>query len=85
MSDIRLYNIDMLYLLWSLPFLLGLFLYSSNRRKQALEKIIATSLQQRLVSVNPVRRRWKAALIFAKHACRRSGAKPNGTGKTCHW
>ena len=65
MSDIRLYNIDMLYLLWSLPFLLGLFLYSSNRRKQTLKQVIGTSLQQKLVSINPVRRRWKGALILA--------------------
>jgi Ca-activated chloride channel family protein len=65
MNDIRLYNIDMLYLLWSLPFLLGLFFYSSNRRKETLEKVIGTSLQQKLVSVNPVRRRWKTALILA--------------------
>jgi Ca-activated chloride channel family protein len=65
MSDIRLYNIDMLYLLWSLPFLLGLFLYSSNRRRQTMEQLIGASLLQKLVSVNPVRRRWKAALILA--------------------
>ena len=65
MNDIRLYNIDILYLLWSLPFLLGLFLYSSNRRKQTLKQVIGTSLQQKLISVNPVRRRWKTALILA--------------------
>jgi Ca-activated chloride channel family protein len=65
MSDIRLYNIDMLYLLWSLPFLLGLFLYSSNRRRQTMEQLIGAGLLQKLVSVNPVRRRWKAALILA--------------------
>jgi Ca-activated chloride channel family protein len=65
MSDIRLYNIDMLYLLWTLPFLFGLFLYSSNRRKQVLKQFIGESFQQKLVSVNPVRRRWKATLILA--------------------
>jgi len=65
MSDIKLYNIDMLYLLWSLPFLFGLFLYSSHRRKQTLEQLIGADLLQKLVSVNPVRRRWKTILILA--------------------
>ena len=65
MSDIRLHNIDTLYLLWSLPFLLGLFFYSASRRKQTLEQLIDPSLLQKLVSVNPVRRRWKGALILA--------------------
>jgi len=65
LSDIKLYNIDMLYLLWSLPFLFGLFLYNSHRRKQTLEQLIGADLLQKLVSVNPVRRRWKTILILA--------------------
>ena len=65
MNGIRLNNIDMLYLLWFLPVLLGLFLYSASRRKQILGKFIGTGLQQKLVSVNPVRRRWKSVLILA--------------------
>ncbi|MFC1845388.1 VWA domain-containing protein [Thermodesulfobacteriota bacterium] len=65
MNDFRLYNIGMLYLLWFLPLLLGLFLYSAGRRKQLLKQFIGTSLQHKLVSVNPVRRRWKAALVLA--------------------
>jgi Ca-activated chloride channel family protein len=65
MSEIKLYNIGMLYLLWFLPVLFGLFLYSAVRRKQILEQFIGVSLQQKLVSVNPVRRRWKATLLLA--------------------
>jgi Ca-activated chloride channel family protein len=65
MNDIRLYNIDMLYLLWFLPVLFGLFVYSASRRRQVLEQLIGASLQRKLVAVNPVRRRWKAALILA--------------------
>jgi Ca-activated chloride channel family protein len=65
MSEIKLYNIGMLYLLWFLPVLFGLFLYSAGRRKQILEQFIGVSLQQKLVSVNPVRRRWKATLLLA--------------------
>jgi Ca-activated chloride channel family protein len=65
MSEIKLYNISMLYLLWFLPVLFGLFLYSAGRRKQILEQFIGVSLQQKLVSVNPVRRKWKATLLLA--------------------
>jgi Ca-activated chloride channel family protein len=65
MNALRLHNIEMLYLLWLLPVLLGLFLHGANRRKQLLERFIHTGLLQKLVFVNPVRRRWKAALILA--------------------
>lgn len=65
MSTMRLHSIEMLYLLWLLPPLLGLFLYSANRRKQLLEHFIHRGLQQKLVFVNPVRRRWKAVLLLA--------------------
>jgi len=64
MSDIRLHNIDMLYLLWLLPLLFGLFLYGANRRRQLLEHLIHKGLQQKLIFINPVRRRWKAALLI---------------------
>jgi hypothetical protein len=36
MSDIRLNHIAMLYLLWALPILLGLFIYGAYRKKQLL-------------------------------------------------
>ncbi|MDH3867243.1 MAG: VWA domain-containing protein [Desulfobulbaceae bacterium] len=65
MSSMRLHSIEMLYLLWLLPLLLGLFLYSANRRKQLLQHFIHRGLQQKLVFVNPVRRRWKAVLLLA--------------------
>ena len=65
MSTMRLHSIEMLYLLWLLPLLLGLFLYSANRRKQLLQHFIHRGLQQKLVFVNPVRRRWKAVLLLA--------------------
>jgi len=65
MNAVRLHNIEMLYLLWLLPGLLALFLYSASRRKQLLQRFMHPDLQQRLVSINPVRRRWKAALLLA--------------------
>jgi len=65
MNGIHLNNIGMLYLLWFMPALLVLFIYSSGRRRRLLEKLISSGLQPKLVSVNPVRRRWKAALLLA--------------------
>lgn len=68
MNGIRLQTIEMLYLLWLLPVLFGLFLYSAGRRKQLLARFCNTAMQHRLVFVNPVRRRWKAALLLAAFA-----------------
>jgi len=68
MSEIRLHDIEVLYLLWVLPLLFGLFLYSAGRRQQLLERFLSPKLQHRLVFVNPVRRRWKAALILCGFA-----------------
>ena len=65
MSEVRLHNLEMLYLLWLLPVLLGLFLYGASRRRQLLERLIHRGLQPKLIFINPVRRRWKAALMLA--------------------
>jgi len=64
MNGIHLNNIGMLYLLWFMPALLALFIYSSGRRRRLLDKLISSGLQSKLVSVNPVRRRWKTALLL---------------------
>jgi Ca-activated chloride channel family protein len=64
MSGMRLHNVEMLYLLWLLPVLFGLFLYSVSRRKQLLARFIHPDLQQKLIFINPVRRRWKAVLLL---------------------
>jgi Ca-activated chloride channel family protein len=64
MNTFRLYNTEMLYLLWLLPLLFILFLYSANRRRQLLERFLDKGLQTKLIFVNPVRRRWKAALLL---------------------
>ncbi len=64
MNGIRLNHIEMLYLLWALPVLLGLFIYGLHRKKELLEKFINTGLHQKLLFINPVRSRWKAALIL---------------------
>jgi Ca-activated chloride channel family protein len=68
MSQMRLHSVEMLYLFWLLPLFLGLFLYNAGRRRQLLARLVHTGLQPRLVSVNPVRRRWKASLLLAGFA-----------------
>jgi Ca-activated chloride channel homolog len=64
MNTFRIYYTEMLYLLWVLPLLIGFFLYSASRRRQLLDRFLHTDLQDRLVFVNPVRRRWKAVLLL---------------------
>jgi Ca-activated chloride channel family protein len=64
MSDIRLNHIAMLYLLWALPILLGLFIYGAYRKKQLLEKFISSGLHHKLLFINPIRNRWKKALVL---------------------
>ncbi|MBE9521323.1 MAG: VWA domain-containing protein [Proteobacteria bacterium] len=64
MNGIRLNHIEMLYLLWALPVLLGLFIYGLHRKKDLLGKFINTGLHHKLLFINPVRSRWKAALIL---------------------
>jgi len=64
LNNIKLNHIEMLYLLWALPFLLGLFIYGAHRKKQLLEQFISTGLHHKLLFINPVRNRWKAALII---------------------
>jgi Ca-activated chloride channel family protein len=64
MSDVRLNQIEMLYLLWALPILLGFFLYGAHRGQHLLDTFINAGLQQKLLFVNPVRRRWKAVLVL---------------------
>jgi Ca-activated chloride channel family protein len=67
----------MLFLLWLLPLLAGLLLYSASRRKQLLARFIAAGRQKKLIAASPVRRGWKAVLLLAGFALLVSGlARP---------
>jgi len=69
MSGMRLLAIEMLYLLWVVPLLAGVFFYAAHRRRRALERFAdANLLRQISVTVNHTRRRWKSALIAAAFA-----------------
>ena len=65
MSDIRLNDVNMLYLIWAIPVFVGLFAYAAHRRKRALERFADTDLLKLLnVSIHTARRRWKAVLVL---------------------
>ena len=69
MSSVHLANIQMLYLLWALPLVLGVYLFAAHRRRQALERFAAAGLLKHIsLSTSTVRRRWKAALVMMAFA-----------------
>jgi Ca-activated chloride channel family protein len=62
----KLYHVEMLHLLWLLPALAGLWLYSGYRRTAALDRFAANPLLQQLNDqLHPGKRRWKQALLIA--------------------
>ena len=69
MSETRLLSVEMLYLLWVIPLLVGVFVFAAKRRRQALEEFADREL---LAHIQPEaagpRRRWKAALLLAGFA-----------------
>ena len=69
MSETRLLQIEMLYLLWVIPLLAGVYLYAAHRRGRALRRFAdADLLGQINTMVNAGRRRWKAALVLGAFA-----------------
>ncbi|MBW1900224.1 MAG: VWA domain-containing protein [Deltaproteobacteria bacterium] len=65
MSGIKLQNIEMLHLLWAIPFLFAVFIYAGQKRRKALEIFIDAGLLDRIhISLNNSRRHWKAALLL---------------------
>ena len=69
MSETRLLQIEMLYLLWVIPLLMGLYLYAAHRRGQALQRFAEADLLKHINTVvNSGSRRWKAALVLVAFA-----------------
>jgi len=65
MSFIKIQNIDMLNLLWVIPFLFAVFVYARQKRRRAIEMFIDAGLLDRIhISVNNSMRLWKAALLL---------------------
>lgn len=56
----------MLHLFWTVPFLLAMFIYAWQKRRQAMTIFVETGLLDRIrISVSNSRRRWKSALLLS--------------------
>jgi len=88
MSNYEIYHDKLLYFLWGLPALALLFVYAGHKRRQALERFAETGILSRLrITVDPVRRRWKAFWLLVGMAfVIVAVARPawNLTAKTVH-
>ena len=61
----RLNYVEMLFLLWALPALGGVYAYAAYRRREACRLFAEAGLLKQInVAVSLTRRRWKAALIL---------------------
>jgi Ca-activated chloride channel family protein len=66
MIGIKLQDIHMLFLLWSIPVFIAVYVYAGQKRRQALKRFIDVGLLNKIhVSVSPAKRRWKAAAVIA--------------------
>lgn len=69
MSETRLLQIHMLYLLWVIPLLAGLLIFAAHKRKQALERFAGQDVLRHInTSVSQARRTWKAVALVAAFA-----------------
>jgi len=65
MSGFHIQNINMLYLLWVLPVIAGLFIYASYKRRSAINAFVNAGIIDKLkITASSIRRRWKAVLII---------------------
>jgi Ca-activated chloride channel family protein len=65
MSSIKLQNISMLYLLWIIPVLIGVYIYGWQKRRKALELFIDADLLGKInISVSSSKRLWKSVVLL---------------------
>jgi Ca-activated chloride channel homolog len=61
---------NLLHLLWCIPALWLFFLWAGRNRQQALRRLLAPRMAERLAaSASPARRSWQAGLFLAAVAC----------------
>ena len=60
----RLYQVEMLFLLWFVPLLLGLYVYAAHQRKKSLVRFVDAGLLGRLNTQLSLRRRWGKAVLL---------------------
>ncbi len=69
MSGIRLHTVEMFYLLWLIPVLVGITIYAAQKRWHALRLFVEAGLLKQLsISSSATRRRWKAAVVIVAFA-----------------
>jgi Ca-activated chloride channel family protein len=69
MNGIVLHNIDMLHLLWVLPFIFLVYHYGWSKKKKALERFIESGLINRInISTDRSKRYFKAVLVIVSTA-----------------
>ena len=69
MSGIRLHTVEMFYLLWLSPVLVGITIYAAQKRWHALRLFVEAGLLKQLnISSSATRRRWKAAVVIVAFA-----------------
>jgi Ca-activated chloride channel homolog len=62
----KLQFIHMLFLLWAIPLVIGLYVYDAARRRQLLKRFVDAGMTGKLyLSASPAKRRWKAAGVIA--------------------
>ncbi len=65
MTSIKLHHIEMLFLLWSVPAIIGVYVYAGLKRAAALKRFIDAGLMDRIpMTASPAKRRWKAAAVI---------------------
>lgn len=65
----RLHQVEMLFLLWALVGLAGVYLYAAHKRRLASRMFAEAGLLERLnLSLSPARRWWKASAVLAAMA-----------------
>jgi Ca-activated chloride channel homolog len=63
---IKLQHIHMLFLLWSIPVFIGMYIYAGQKRRYAIQRFIDAGLLGKInISVSSVKRRWKATALIA--------------------
>jgi len=69
MSGTKLYHVDMLFLLWVIPILIGVYIFAAHKRGHALRLFAEANLLKHInLSVSVAKRRWKAVLVLAAFA-----------------
>ncbi len=65
----KLLSIHMLFLLWAIPLVIGLYIHAAGSRRRLLKKFVESNMADKLhLSASPAKRRWKAAGVVAAMA-----------------